>query len=210
MLVDAGWLDQWTNRGHTYGTCMSSPSTDLMYVNIPKNASSWTKPNLQDWGWEFYNYYDDQGFENKIPIIVLRDPIERWLSGIAEYFALYHPDFKIFNEETIELIFARVCFDDHTEQQIKFVHGLDIGKSIFLKCDTDYRKNFSDLLNSYNMPNRYFNYAYQHVSSNNDLRKKFKEIFTNEIQKSKYLKSIKDYYSIDYQLMDSVKFYESR
>ena len=51
MMFDAGFLNQWISKGHKYGTCMSHPESDLMYVNIPKNASSWTKPNLMDWGW---------------------------------------------------------------------------------------------------------------------------------------------------------------
>jgi len=63
MLV---FLKEWTNRGHIYGECMSHRDSDLMYVNIPKNASSWTKPNLKDWGWEFYNYHTDANIKNKI------------------------------------------------------------------------------------------------------------------------------------------------
>ena len=73
MIIDAGFLAQWTRKGHVYGECMSHPDSNLMYVYIPKNASSWTKPNLQDWSWEIYNYHTDH--INKTAIVVLRDPV---------------------------------------------------------------------------------------------------------------------------------------
>ena len=88
------FLEYYQSKGHVFGECMSLPDNDLMYVNIPKNASSWTKPNLLDWKWENYNYHTDNLY-HKTAIIVLRDPVERWLSGIAEYLYLYHRDFTV-------------------------------------------------------------------------------------------------------------------
>jgi hypothetical protein len=206
MIVDAGFLTQWTHKGHDYGTCMSHPNGALMYVNIPKNASSWTKPNLLDWGWEFYNYHTDM-LTHKAPVVVLREPIERWLSGIAEYFALYYPDFKLNCPEAIELVFDRVCFDDHTERQINFIHGLDTDRCIFLKCDENYRQNFSNLLTEHGMTNRYSNYDYQHVSKNSPDRTRFKEIFEQAIQEPKYLSKVREYFHKDFLLIESIKFY---
>lgn len=206
MIVDAGFLTQWSHKGHDYGTCMSHPNGLLMYVNIPKNASSWTKPNLFDWGWEFYNYHTDV-LTHKVSIVALRDPVDRWLSGIAEYFALYYPEFKLDSPEAIELVFDRVCFDDHTERQINFIHGLDTDQCIFLKCDANYRQNFSNLLVEHRMPNRYFNYEYQHVSKNSPERTRFKEIFERAIQEPKYLSKVREYFHKDFQLIYSVKFY---
>lgn len=206
MIVDSGFLRQWEHKGHDYGTCMSHPGGSLMYVNIPKNASSWTKPNLLDWGWEFYNYHTDV-LGHKISIVVLRDPVERWLSGIAEYFALYHPNFQLSDPEIIDLVFDRVCFDDHTEKQINFIHGLDTDRCVFLKCDKNYSQNFSNLLSQHEMPNRYFNYEEQHVSDASPVRKQFKEMFRREIQNPKYLKRVEDYFRLDYDLIQSVKFY---
>lgn len=206
MIVDAGFLQQWTNKGHELGTCMSHPNSDLMYVNIPKNASSWTKPNLQDWGWQFYNYHTDK--IDKTAIVVLRDPIERWISGIAEYLTLYHPNFSLHNVETLDLIFDRVVFDDHTERQVNFIHGLDTKRCIFLWCGENYRENFSKLLAEHNMPNKYFNYNYQHTSESSSIRKKFKEILSRELENSKYVEPVTRYFEADYQLINQVKFYD--
>ena len=208
MMFDAGFLNQWISKGHKYGTCMSHPESDLMYVNIPKNASSWTKPNLMDWGWEFYNYHTDN--IDKTAIVVLRDPIERWLSGIAEYLTLYHPMLQFNNLEGVDLIFDRVVFDDHTERQINFIHGLDSEKCIFLKCDEHYRENLSQLLTEHNMPNKYWNYEPQHVSASSPERKRFKHIFSREIQNSKYFNKVQEYFKQDYELINQVKFYGTR
>jgi len=208
VIVDAGFLTTWKNKGHLFGQCMSHPDGDLMYVNIPKNASSWTKPNLIDLGWEFYNYHTDQ--LDKHALVVLRDPVERWLSGIAEYLTLYHPTLAIDSMETLDIIFDRVCFDDHTEQQIKFIHGLDTDCCTFFRCDSYYREDFSTFLDDHGIPNRYHKYEFQHVSESSPDRRRFQEIFRAQLEKSKYLTQIKNYYEEDYRLMDSVEYYGSR
>jgi hypothetical protein len=180
-----------------------------MYVYIPKNASSWTKPNLKDFGWEFYNYHIDK--LDKHALVVLRDPVDRWLSGIAEYFALYHSKFKIdsWTESVFELVFDRVCFDDHTERQLKFLHGLDTDNCTFFNFDT-YREDFSQWITEHYGENKYDRYEYQHVSEQDPVRREFKEIFRNAINNSKYLEQIKNFYANDYQLINSVKYYGSR
>lgn len=208
MIVDAGFLNSWEHKGHVYGECMSKSDTDLMYVHIPKNASSWTKPNLQDFKWEFYNYHTDH--LDKHAIVVLRDPVDRWVSGIAEYLALYHPDFILHNLEGLALIFDRICFDDHTERQVNFIHGLDTDRCTFFRCDSYYREDFSTFLDEHGMPNRYHKYEPQHVSELSPVRSKFKNIFLKEIQNPKYLKAVKDYFAADYNLINNIKFYGSR
>ena len=209
MIVGGSVLNDWESKGHCYGECMSSPNSDLMYVYIPKNASSWTKPNLQDFGWEFYNYHHDK--INKHAIVVLRDPLDRWLSGIAEYLTLYHPDFELKSSETIELIFDRLTFDDHTERQVKFISGLDTNNCTFFYCDDSYRHNFSKFFEERYGPNSYFKYDYQHVSENSPERRKFKSIFGKLISENQqYYYKIKNYFKHDYELIDQVKFYDAR
>ena len=207
MIITAG-IDEWAHKGHVYGECMSHIDIDLMYVYIPKNASSWTKPNLQDWGWQFYNYHTD-GL-NKTAIVVLRDPVERWLSGIAEYFTLYHDDVNgiEYNNGLRNIIFDRITFDDHTEKQVKFVQGLDTSKCIFLWCDDDYRKNFSQLVTERVGANRYDQYDFQHVSEQDRDRKNFKMIFRQLLDNNvQYLKQVQQHFEPDYKLIQQVEFY---
>lgn len=203
------FVNYYKNKGHVFGECMSHTNTDLMYVYIPKNASSWTKPNLKDYNWEFYNYHFDN-FYNKHSIIVLRDPVDRWLSGIAEYMYLYHSslDSAYFSKSLFDIVFDRVAFDDHTEKQCLFIDGLDFANCTFFWCDQNYRKNFSTFLKTKGMENKFYNYDYQNVTSDNFIRNKFKTIFQKVIEEnSKYLSSIKNYFSQDYKLIESIKFY---
>lgn len=203
------FIEYYKTQNHVFGECMSSPNTDLMYIYIPKNASSWTKPNLLDWNWEFYNYHNDNLF-HKHSIIVLRDPIERWLSGIAEYFFLKHRNFDtaFTNRTMLDLIFDRIAFDDHTEKQILFLQNLNLGNATFFYCDIDYRQKFSHFLEKNGMTNRYYNYQFQHVTANDPIRSKFQKYFSDIItNNSKYLQKLQWYFSKDYQLINSTKFY---
>jgi hypothetical protein len=198
-------------KGHVFGECMSKLDSELMYVHIPKNATSWTKPNLLDWDWEFFNYHTDN-LKNKTALVVLRDPIDRWISGIAEYLYLYHPNIDLVHtgRAFFDLVFDKITFDDHTEKQVYFVEGLNLSQCVFFKCGPDYRQQFSQFLAEHGMPNRYNNYNYQHVSDDSPERKRFKKIFTDQLKNSKYLNQLQDYFKQDYELIEQVKFYGTR
>lgn len=203
------FLEYHKHKGHVFGECLSHPDSDLMYVYIPKNASSWTKPNFQDWNWDYYNYHVDNLY-CKHAIIVLRDPIDRWLSGIAEYMFLYHrnADSAHFSKCFFDLVFDKITFDDHTEQQILFLEKLDYTNCTFFWCDNQYRQKFSHFLQSNNMPNRYYNYEYQHVTDNEPNRSKFKKIFKRTLyENSKYLNNLQQHFNEDYKFINSIKFY---
>jgi len=203
------FLEYYKTQGHVFGECMSHPDTDLMYVNIPKNASSWTKPNLLDWGWEFYNYHTDNLY-NKHALVVLRDPIDRWLSGIAEYMYLHHRELDTahLSNSFFNLVFDRIAFDDHTEQQVLFLEKLDLNNCTFFYCGPQYRELFSTFLNANEMPNRYHNYEYQHVTDNDFDRRKFRQIFKKVLNNNpKYIRNLEWHFTKDYKLINSVKFY---
>ena len=204
-----GFLEYYKNKGHVFGECMSHPDHDLMYINIPKNASSWTKNNLLESNWEHYNYHTDNLY-HKHALIVLRDPVERWLSGIAEYMYLYHLnlDSAHFSKCFFDIVFDRVAFDDHTEQQVLFLEKINFDNCTFFLCGPEYRKSFSQFLNNYGISNNYYNYNYQHVTGDSPERKKFQQIFKKTIENnSKYLYNIKSFFSKDYELINLVKFY---
>ena len=207
----SAFLEHWALRGHEFGTCMSKPDLDLMYINIPKNASSWTKPNLENLGWEFYNYYKDD-VKNKHAIIVLRDPVERWLSGICEYFTLYHPDIDIDNagQAFWELLVDQVTFDDHTEKQVFFVDGIDLNNATFFYCNEYYRLYFQQFLRSKGFNNSYSSYKFKHTTNESDIRQKFKKYFEPVLHNDRYLNHIKKHYARDYDLINTVKFYGTR
>ena len=75
------------NKGFGYGSGHLSHSKNQFYVNIPKNASSYISVWLinNKWQSKIYNNSD----RAREAIIVLRDPVDRWVSGISQYLSSY-------------------------------------------------------------------------------------------------------------------------
>jgi hypothetical protein len=187
---------------------MSKNDCDLMYVNIPKNASSWTKPALQNLGWEFYNYHMDHLY-HKHSIVVLRDPVERWLTGVCEYFTLYHRGIglKDATKPFYDLLIDQVTLDDHTEKQIYFIDGLNPSKVTFFYCDKNYKYNLSNFITQQGYTNNFNDLKYIHTTEESPERKGFIEFFKPLLDNGVYVDKIKQHYKLDYQLINQVKFY---
>ena len=134
-------LGRWAHLGHNLGECWSD--NRLTFIHIPKNASSSVKGFLINHRFRDYNTLQD----TPEYFVVLRDPIERWLSGMAEY-QINSNNLNMPNQEIIDTI----TFDDHTELQTYFLQNLPIeNKTIFLKCDV----NFTYTLNKFLMSRGY-------------------------------------------------------
>lgn len=200
----------WQHKGHEYGLCLVSPDQQLKYVNIPKCASSATKQALEAANWHYGVYHDNPVIAKAHSIIVLRDPIERWLSGICEYFTLYHSsiDVSMFNPAFFDLIIEQTTVDDHTEKQVYFIDALDINNCTFFKCDSEYSINLAKFLHdrACQVPTM----TQVHVTNDSEIRSKFKKIFQPLLENPKYLTRIIQHYAQDYQLINSVTFYGSR
>ena len=83
-------IKQLANRGYGYGTGLLSPDCSQFIVNMPKNASSF----VLDWGnhnrWTQATVGDSCDWSKvQTLIVVLRDPVERWISGVAQYINSY-------------------------------------------------------------------------------------------------------------------------
>ena len=206
------FLEYYKNKGHVFGECMSRADTDLMYINIPKNASSWTKPNLKDWAWESYNYHTDNLY-HKHAMVVLRDPVDRWISGIAEYMYLYHQNMDTvhLSKPFFDLVFDKIAFDDHTESQVLFLQDINLVNCTFFNCDKNFKIHFSDFLNKHGMTNSYDRYEDQHVTKNSPERLRFQKLFKQQLDtNSKYKQQVEWYFEKDYKLINSIKFYDAR
>lgn len=77
-----------SRRGFDLGSGVVSADGTKFLANIPKNASSY----LLDWthhhGWQ-PSHANQCTQQLQEVIVVLRDPIERWISGIAQYINTY-------------------------------------------------------------------------------------------------------------------------
>ena len=165
-------IRQLADRGYGYGSGILSPGHDRFVVNIPKNASSY----LLDWsnhhGWtaaEINNI--DYPCKLQELIVVLRDPVQRWISGIAQYLTGYvltvsgaydwstgpgPNDQRIsadafireYNQVVERLLFDNLTrFDDHVWPQCEFFQDLlpHIPRKFFY-IDENFDSNISDYL----------------------------------------------------------------
>lgn len=109
--------NRWQHKGHPRGQHLLSPCKKYAMVQIPKNSSSYWEVWLQQLGWTLhYNAHTPA----QTLLVQLRDPVERWIAGIAEYCYLYHNDAVLDMPTAARLFEDRVVFDDHTECQNYF------------------------------------------------------------------------------------------
>jgi hypothetical protein len=111
---------------------------DFAYIPIPKNSSSYIAQMLAKNGWGVCNFLTTDLRKKKI-IVLLRNPTDRWISGMAQYMcsALLKDGrtssniIDNWNSIIQDLIFDRVIFDDHTEKQIYFINSVPRENCIF-------------------------------------------------------------------------------
>jgi hypothetical protein len=75
------------HRGFGHGSGVISPDGAVFILNIPKNASSYVLDWATQQGWRTALASRTTGVKEMV--ILLRDPVSRWISGIAQYINTY-------------------------------------------------------------------------------------------------------------------------
>jgi hypothetical protein len=211
----------WEHKGHVYGFCMMpnplatySPvitqNDKMLYVNIPKNASTWVKRRLESLDWTYGNYIERGFFDNTF-LVVLREPIDRWISGIAEYFVQYHPRIRVFTNDMLDIIFDRIALDDHTERQCYFLNDLPVDRAVFFDCTDKLKYNFSDYFTQLRIVNDFDTHEPDYATDVHSPQHYYKSLFADYVYNNpKYLEKLKNYFWPDFQLIEQVNFYEKQ
>lgn len=133
------------NLGHTAGQGQLSPDGKYNLVHIPKNASSEIKNVLNTW--QHSNYFE---IKNSVEhLVILRDPTDRWISGVAEFLVgnNAHTGFlnsnlsvdeieQAMNNRLVQnLLFDFAIFDGHTIPQCWYLRGLNLDNIVFFYFD---------------------------------------------------------------------------
>jgi len=198
-------------NGYYAGGGMLSPDGKIFYLNIPKNASTYLTNLLKANYWSHWNIFENsKGVEKTI--VFLRDPIDRWVSGISTYIALkilgygYGSDHFLqdYNQLTQRIIFNQITFDDHTQLQSDFIHQIKNFPIYYFKLD-----NIANNLSSFcNLP----------IQSNLEVENNSSELNYDTKQISLYMKEqiknfpelkakIVNHFINDYKLINNVEFY---
>lgn len=200
------------NTGYIPGGGMLIPSRDIFYLNIPKNASTYITNVLKENNWLHWNILDNPDTIKKT-LVIIRDPVDRWVSGFATYAALhlfgrgYGSDHFLedFNALAERIIFDQVIFDDHTDYQVNYIQQILNYKPIYFR----YNKNIIEQINSF--------LGYD-LNTNVDVDNNASEANYDTAQISNFIKKLINdkpdlrarlilKYNRDYEFINSIDFY---
>ena len=205
-------LEHLVSRGYVPGGGLLSPS-GMFYLNIPKNASTYLTNLLEFNGWEHHNIITDGVDGITECIAVLRDPVDRWVSGFSTYAASwilgenygsdhFHEDYTPLTER---LIFDTIVFDDHTTEQVKFIEQLPSVKTTFFALNAELIINIEDLLGA---PLNTDPDVNSNKSENNYDTKSIYNKMEFAIEQNPQLKiKLMDRYKADYDFIRNTPFY---
>jgi hypothetical protein len=188
-------MDRWAHLGHHLGECWNDQDKSITFVHIPKNASSFVKGCLLST--EKFTHSNSLITAERY-LIALRDPIERWVSGITQLMSV--PD----NQHlTLQDLVSTVTFDDHTELQTYFLQDVDIDRCTFLKVNQNLRTNIKLWLGEHG-----YIHTGPDVPNINEGNQLAKDRFAAMVDGNSQIKlKLAEHYANDYELINRVKFY---
>lgn len=209
---------------HRIGSFYKSHIYPIVYIPIPKNASTWASLYFREilkWG-----LYTEETMRNEMPwlvdisslkfhkkLVILNDPVERWIRGVSQYLTTAMPDLVwITDKDFMKFIYTHVLFDTHTLPQVNFLHNLNTEDMDFLKMDKNLERNLSEYLKQYipeefvSIPDDLFKNKTPLDSNKFFLNERFKQLTNTD---PKYKQMIIDMYEEDYKLISNIKFYEA-
>lgn len=188
--------------------CLGNDSINFAFVPIFKNASSWGRDYFK-YGCNMdksYNWLVDD-MSNHSFIVFLRDPIERWLTGISTYFMNNHKDYFITDDKVFDMIFDGVTFDVHTAPQTLFIESLDTDRTYFFNLDDN---NFINSLRKFVTKNSIGNPGHLpafNITKEGTYQHKMQEIFRDKLYNNKkYMDNIQWRLRGDIELIKKIRF----
>jgi|LakMenE18May11ns_1017448.scaffolds.fasta_scaffold9772399_2 hypothetical protein len=205
-----------------------SPDKSIVWINIPKNASSFISSHLKQLKWQ------DNPFEplddNLTYFVVLRDPFERWISAFVE-------DCKVIehsNGSSSNRIAESVCQDNtwflnfifseyrmsnqnkilksltmgfHTKLQIDFLpKNLHLERTTFFKCDNTLNFKLYHWLLGEGIKNSFIHLEPVNVTKDSLFYNKIVQYINDPINRDKK-EALQEYLKPDYDYINSITFY---
>lgn len=203
---------------YTFGRCYAQDDFSLMWIPIEKNVTKAIRSMLVPAGFSEYNF-NELNKQNVPAVIVLRDPIQRWLSGIVEYLLTVYLDTKqslnnmIRQNITPDIVFEQIAFDSHTFPQSWFLTGLGLQRD-FIWFDEKEKPQLIETVSKYfsqkGITNNWQVKDYQYwvdkdIVQKQQLTQQYNDLLQNN---SDLLQKVKNFYAEDYALIDSIEFYK--
>jgi|688.fasta_scaffold05766_4 hypothetical protein len=135
------------NRGH----CVVSDDERFVYIPIAKNASSFTEYILMhNFNWHYDNFLTNKELKKKEMLVLIRDPLERWMSGVVEHFYRKNnpsdTPVRLNNDALLCYVFNQCALDEHSELQVNFLNGLNSDNCTFIRVNDNYTDSFKSFV----------------------------------------------------------------
>ena len=182
-----------------------------MYVPIEKNVTRVIQSMITPMGFQERDFFKLKN-QNITSLIVLRDPVQRWVSGVVEYFLRKNLGLDdMTKQQTVEHAFDQVVFDVHTCPQHHFVAEVQ-GQKNHIWFDQDQKSQLIESVSKYFNEQGFSNdwTPNKFPTSDNlisDQKRQLTQLYQDTLKQPDMLQRIKDFYSKDYELIDSIKFY---
>ena len=184
-----------------------SDDDQIFWIEIPKNASKsvsafclhsnkWREAKMTDP--DIVNYHK---------MIVLRDPIDRWLKSSLElvFHAWEHAGGQqTWNESNLSNLnewfnrrnFVRALDDIHLWRQTRYLHGLNIDKCKFIHIKSGIADPMEKILG---YPVRL---RHENATHDNEIKEMFRERVKSFLDDPDNVDHLRDYYAPDYNLLE--------
>jgi|688.fasta_scaffold574623_1 hypothetical protein len=209
------YYNYWQHKGHTYSECHWNENIQNIYVPIPKNASTNIRAAIKNSDFQSIVFLDKmQQLKPQSTVVVLRDPIDRWISGITTYLNLYvikKNNVLNFLKEIkkdknfLDLLFEKITFDDHTEKQIYFLQPFDKSQCTFFYIDDKIEFRLTQFYLGEGLK---ISFDKNHMNHRkNDPVHEFFTTFLFDAYNHNYMEKLKEHFREDYNLISQTKFY---
>jgi len=183
------------------------------YLNIPVNASSWGKTIFSSAGFKIDN-------QCSIPpdytvVVFLRDPIERWLSGLSTWLTSKVPQYtnmmNVRNNTTLlDVLFDTIKQDEHTERQMFFLQNLNMDQIKFFLIGDEFRSSVNNYFLS-NFNQDISKYPKENATTLEGGKLIPREYFATVLESNtKYLNRVKEFFQCDYNFIKKTQFENNR
>jgi hypothetical protein len=193
-------------KSHTLDQVLINHDRKEQFLHIPVNASSWGKTIFK-----MANFQSGMLHQDYRTIIFFRDPIDRWLSGVATWLTSVLPQHTNMynikdNQAVLDILFSTVRQDEHTERQAFFVQNVNWNNTICFYIDSNFNQAICKYFQSqYNIDISNVPPEHQTTLEGGKLIPKtyFKSVLESNYR---YFGSVKSYFKIDYDMIKNIKF----
>jgi hypothetical protein len=223
MIIEGNIVEPSSMRfGQPSSMMMRNPTHPIVYLPILKNAHKYTSYVFQSFNYvrEYAKSQDEYICRGTKKLVILRDPLDRWYSGVIQFMTAqqilekqYEMIIDFTNRDLCRLLTSIISIDTHTRPQVNYLNGVDTDECTFLKFDSELENNLQYFCHI-NLGGRFDpkliekNPSLQGMTTSNKSEKRsiLVEQLKENIVHYGYENRLIEYYQKDIELFNHVKF----